>query len=140
MRILKAVALLFALLGAAPLAAQVQPGNPAGLWRCIVNSSVTSIDLYLQVAPNQTLLHQGSVVYVNTGRIYNVRGAGRWLLLPPDATANHYTFRFQIQPMDGNHAIFSIFAGFLGDPNFLGHTFVNNQTGQSTDTRCQRIG
>ena len=131
--LLAALFLLFPL----PLLAQ---SNPAGFWRCVVNSNIVSIDVQLQIAPNQQLQFQGSIVYVNTGRIYNVRGPGRWLLSPPEQNYPQGLFRFQMQPMDGNHAIFSMFAAPTGDPNFLANQFYNPQSGTTTDTRCQRIG
>lgn len=124
----------------ASLAAQYQPTNPAGYWRCVVNSPVVSIDLQLQINSDQSLFHQGTIVYAQTSRIYNVRGGGRWLLSPPDAGSSEYLFHFQMLPQDGNHATFSIFARPTGDPQYLGNRFQNPQNGAITDTRCQRLG
>ena len=120
--------------------AQLQPSDPSGLWRCVMNSNVVSIDLQMQVYGNQTLQHQGSIVYVQTGRIFNVRGGGRWLLSPPDQSSNQYQFGFQMHPAEGNHAIFSIFARPTGDPNFLNNRFQEPQGGSIVETACQRIG
>lgn len=120
--------------------AQFQPTNPAGYWRCVSNSSYVSIDLQMQINPDQSLYAEGSIVYVQTSRIYNVRGPGRWLLSPPDASSPEYLFSFQVQPMDGNHAIFSIYARPTGTPNNLYNQFRNPQTGGVTETSCQRYG
>ncbi|MEM6305471.1 MAG: hypothetical protein AAF744_12180 [Pseudomonadota bacterium] len=129
-----------ALLMLVPSWATAQVNNPAGSWRCIVNSEVVTIDVQMVVAPNQQLQFQGSILYLHTGRAFNVWGPGRWLLSPPDQAYPAGLFRFQMQPSGGNHAIFSMFAAPTGDPRFLGNQFFNPQTGTTTNTRCQRLG
>ncbi|MFK7835798.1 MAG: hypothetical protein AB8B60_06230 [Sulfitobacter sp.] len=140
MRLFQVLIALLILLGPLPLLAQAQPSNIAGFWRCISNSGVVSIDLQLQINPDRSLYGEGSIVYVQTNRIYNVRGPGRWLLAPPDASSPEYLYTFQLQPMDGNHAIFSIYARPTGAPNGLYNLWRNPQTGGTTETSCQRFG
>jgi len=122
------------------LPAQAQGMNPSGFWHCIMNNGVVSIDVQISVDPRQSLQFQGGIYYVNTGRSFAVRGPGRWTLSPANQNYPGGLFTFQMQPMDGNHAIFSLFAAPTGDPNFLGNQFFNPQSGTTTDTRCQRIG
>ncbi|MEO0936541.1 MAG: hypothetical protein AAFY38_00130 [Pseudomonadota bacterium] len=129
---------LCAALLALPVAAQQM--NPAGYWRCVSNSQIVSIDLELQIAPNQQLQHRGSIIYVQTNRVFQVQGFGRWSLLPDDQTGQGPAFQFQMQPAAGNHAIFSIFARPTNDPRFLSNSFYNPQTGTTTNTSCQRLG
>ncbi|MEZ5675748.1 hypothetical protein SAMN06265173_10413 [Thalassovita litoralis] len=112
--------------------------NLAGVWRCVSNSPVVSIDLYLQVYPNQQLQGQGSIVYAGTGRIYNVQGGGAWSVSPPDPQETQWLIRFQLMPQ--NHAVFSIFARPTGDPNGLYNMFYHPQTGETVETSCARIG
>lgn len=104
----------------------------------MANSNVVSIDLQMQINPDQPLFHQGSIVHVQTSRIFNVRGQGPWWLNLPGAGSNAYMFSFQMQPPDGNHAIFSIFARPMGDPNFMNNRFQDPQTGGVKETACQR--
>ena len=120
--------------------AQAQGVNPAGFWRCVMNNGIVSIDLQMQIAPNQSLQFQGGIYYVQTGRSFNVRGPGRWSLSPGSQQYPAGLFTFQMQPIDGNHAIFSIFAAPTGDANFLANQFFNQQAGSTTETRCQRLG
>lgn len=136
-RLLAAIAAVVAFIS--PVHAQNQPGPPVGLWRCVVNSPIVSIDLQMQVTPGQYLEAQGSIVYVETGRIYQVRGPGRWLLNPPGTEAPGWLYSFQMQPADGNHAMFSWFAAPTGDPRYLANTWQNPQTGQIVQTNCQRL-
>ncbi|GAA6198858.1 hypothetical protein [Aquicoccus sp. SU-CL01552] len=125
-----------------PLAAAAQQAAPvpnlAGMWRCVSNSQTVSIDLQLQVYPNQQLQGRGTIVYVNTSRIYNVQGAGTWSIAPPDAQVPQWLIRFQLAPQ--NHAIFSIFARPTGDPYSLYNLFQDPQSGSVVETSCARIG
>ncbi|MDX1742403.1 MAG: hypothetical protein R3186_02250, partial [Ruegeria sp.] len=123
MRIQQLLLCLIAFILPSGLAAQIQPTNPAGYWRCVVNSPIYSIDLELQIYPDQSLYHQGTIIYAQTSGIYNVRGGGRWLLSPPDVSSSEYLFHFQMHPQDGNHAIFSVYARPTGDPQFLSNRF-----------------
>jgi hypothetical protein len=120
--------------------AQAQGMNPAGFWRCIVNNEIVSIDVQVQIAPDQSLQFAGGIIYVQTSRAFQVQGPGRWLLSPPEPGYPGGLFRFQMQPAAGNHAIFSMFAAPTGDPNFLANQFYNPQTGTTTHTNCQRLG
>ncbi|MEL7099138.1 MAG: hypothetical protein AAGM84_09955 [Pseudomonadota bacterium] len=130
---------LFALLLLA-LPASAQMVNPAGYWRCVSNSQVVSIDLELQVAPNQQLQHRGSIIYVQTNRVFQVQGFGRWAVIPPDQPGQSPLVHFQMQPAAGNHAIFSVYARPTGNPNFMNNRFQNPQTGNLIETSCQRLG
>ena len=112
--------------------------NLAGIWRCIANSQVVSVDVYYQVFPDQNLQGQGTIVYAGTSQIYNVQGYGRWSVSPPEGMGGQWLIRFQLQPQ--NHAIFSVFARPTGDPNGLYNRFTNPQTGNTIETSCQRIG
>ncbi|QIE44196.1 hypothetical protein G5B38_00875 [Pseudohalocynthiibacter aestuariivivens] len=140
MRFLQLLSCLLAGLLPASLGAQIQPTNPAGYWRCVANSPVYSIDLELQINPDQSLYHRGTIIYAQTSGIYHVSGGGRWLLSPPDAGSSQYLFHFQMHPQAGNHAIFSVYARPTGDPQFLSNQFQDPQTGAVVDTRCQRLG
>ncbi|MGR1582169.1 hypothetical protein ACSSNL_11955 [Thalassobius sp. S69A] len=113
--------------------------NLAGQWRCVSNSPAVSIDVYLQVYPNQQLQGQGTVVYPATSRIYNVQGPGTWTVAPPDQQYPQWLIRFQLVPQ-GNHASFSIFARPTGEPNGLYNSFYNPQTGHVVETSCARLG
>lgn len=127
---------------ALPLSSQAQQVFPvpnlAGMWRCVSNSQVVSIDVYLQVYPNQQLQGQGTIVYPATARIYNVQGAGSWSVAPPDPQNAQWLIRFQLVPQ--NHAAFSIFARPTGAPNGLYNLFYNPQTGNTVETSCARTG
>ncbi|MEP5729675.1 MAG: hypothetical protein ABJL67_09885 [Sulfitobacter sp.] len=140
MRLFAALLLLLSLLTPGIAVAQHQPTNIVGYWRCVSNSDIVSIDLQLQINPDNSLYGEGSIVYVQTSRIFNVRGPGRWLLGPPDASSPEYLYSFQLHPMDGNHAIFSIYARPTGAPNGLYNYWYNPQTGGATETSCQRLG
>ena len=123
-----------------PAAAQYG-GSPApspGVWRCVANSPIVTIDVNYQIAPNGQLYGQGSIVYVGTWRSYNVQGQGQWTAMPPDQDSNQWLFHFQMAPQ--NHAVFSVYARPTNDPNFLQNNFYNPQTGQTTQTSCQKVG
>ncbi|MEM9740106.1 MAG: hypothetical protein AAF829_09570 [Pseudomonadota bacterium] len=121
-----------------PVAAQGQPPSPVGQWRCIANSQVTSIDMMYTVSPGGQLAGRGSIIYSGTSRSFNVAGYGRWLAAPPDQTSNAWLFSFQIMPQ--NHASFTVYARPTADPNTLYNRFYNQQTGNTTETRCARMG
>ena len=130
---------LIAVLALLPMSsAMAQPTNPAGIWRCVVNSNIVSIDMTYQINPDFSLAGQGSIVYIATSRIYQVQGYGRWSASPPDASSNQWLYRLQIAPQ--NHAMFSVFPRPTNDPNFMNNVFQDPQTGGVTETSCQRIG
>ncbi|UYV39104.1 hypothetical protein N4R57_08905 [Rhodobacteraceae bacterium D3-12] len=121
-----------------------QPGGtnlngfqPAGQWRCIVNSPIVSIDLLLNAQPGNVTT-QGSLIYVQTNKVYDITGQASWTWGPADDGQGLFT-RIQVYPAK-DHATFSVFARYMGDPNHLWNTWQNPQTGQTVDTRCQRIG
>ncbi|MFC6199032.1 hypothetical protein [Ponticaulis profundi] len=129
-----------ACLSALPATAQMG-GSPApapGYWRCVANSPLASIDMQYQVGPGGQLAGQGTIVYSGTWQTYNVSGPGRWGALPPDQDSNEWLFQFQLQPQ--NHAVFSVYARPTNDPNYLNNVFYNPQSGQTTETSCQKIG
>ncbi len=121
---------------ALPLAAQSR-GPAPGIWRCVVNSDIVSIDITFQIDASQALIGQGTIVYMATGRIVPVQGAGSWAALPPDHTSPDWLYRFQMAPV-ANHAVFSLYARPTEDPNFLYNDF-RDATGRS-ETACQRVG
>ena len=115
-----------------------RPAAPTGRWRCIVNSPVVSIDLVADIAGNGSLSGQGSIVYVNTSKIFEVSGHGDWTALPPDPGAPNWLFKFRLQP--SNHAIFSWFAEPTQSPNHLRNRFVIPNNKGIVETNCERIG
>jgi len=125
-------------LGTAAAAAQGMPSPPVGVWGCVVNSAPVTIELQMEVAPNQSLFGRGTIVYNGTSAIYQVQGQGDWSALPPDQFVPHWNFKFRMFP--SNHAIFSWFAGPTDSPNHLYNFFTNPQTGDQVETACQRIG
>ncbi|MAP95209.1 MAG: hypothetical protein CMK07_09700 [Ponticaulis sp.] len=114
------------------------PSPAPGLWHCIANSPVVSIDMQYQVGPNGQLAGQGSIVYSGTWRTYNVAGYGRWAAQPPDQYSDQWLYQFQISPQ--NHAVFSVYARPTSSPGYLNNVFHSPQTGQTTETSCQKIG
>ncbi len=118
--------------------ATAQPAAPVGVWRCVVNSSVVSIDLQMQVNPDRTLAGRGTIIYVGTSSVYNVQGYGDWTALPPDASSPNWLYKFRMNPP--NHAIFSWFAGPTGTPGNLYNVFQDQNDGSLVETACQRIG
>ncbi|MAK61116.1 MAG: hypothetical protein CMK09_09085 [Ponticaulis sp.] len=114
------------------------PSPALGQWHCISNSPIVSIDIYYQVGPNGQLMGQGSIVYSGTWRSYNVAGYGRWAAQPPDQYSDQWLYQFQISPQ--NHAVFSVYARPTDNPSFLNNVFYNPQTGNTTETSCQKVG
>ncbi|MEM6488336.1 MAG: hypothetical protein AAF677_08720 [Pseudomonadota bacterium] len=119
--------------------AQIQPINPMGIWRCVVNGPAVSIDVQMQVNPDQTLFAQGTYILNGTSAFYTIQGGGQWLLAPPDASSPEYMYRFQIVPQQ-QVAAFPIFVRPTGDPSSLYNVFQNPQTGGVIESACQRIG
>ncbi len=143
MKILRLVAcfLLFSTLAYA----QAQPSNPQGKWRCINNAISGNnlglvTDMVLMVSPNQTLVAQGTIVYTATNQIYNIQGGGDWAYFPPDASSAEWLLKFRVIPQTGNHAIFPIMARPTTDPNSLYYFYQDPRTGNTSETRCGRIG
>ena len=120
-----------------PAAALSQPHPPVGVWDCLVNSQQVSIQLRMQVAPNQTLIGRAQIVYAQSGKTVSVQGNGDWSGLPPEPGFNEWLFSFRMFPQD--HANFSWFARPTHDPGFLTNTF-QNPNGMITQTNCQRVG
>lgn len=123
---------------------QPQPGGtdlsgfqPAGKWRCVVNSPIVSIDLLLDAQPGNVST-QGSLIYVQTHKVYDIAGQANWTWGPAEDGQGLFT-RIQVFPAK-DHATFSVFARYMGDPNHLWNVWQNPQTGQTVDTRCQRVG
>lgn len=115
-----------------------RPAAPVGRWRCIVHSSVVSIDLVASIVQDGSLSGQGSIIYVGTNRLFNVSGQGDWTALPPDSSSTNWLFKFRLQP--ANHAIFSWFAAPTSSPNHLYNRFVVPDNGSVVETNCERIG
>lgn len=134
-RLLTAVAAV--VFSALPATAQNMPA-PVGLWDCVMNGPTVSIQLRIQVAPDSSVFGQGSITYIGTSRIYQVRGPGRWSPVPPEAGAPRWTYGFQIQPQ--NHAIFTIYAAPTNQPNYLYNVYNHPHNGSVTETACTRIG
>lgn len=124
---------LFALACPTPGAAQV---DPTGVWRCVMNSVAVSIDVQYQIAPDGSLFGQGGIIYNGTSASYQVQGNGRWSAGVSPETGQ-FTYQFQLLPP--NHAAFSIFAEWTGDPNALYQLRPNVVQGGQTETACQRL-
>nr|WP_070959215.1 hypothetical protein [Hyphomonas sp. Mor2] len=124
--------------GDEPAVAAKRPDAPTGRWRCIVHSSVVSIDLIANIAADGSLSGQGTIIYVATNRIYQVSGQGDWTALPPDPSSPNWLFKFRLQP--SNHAIFSWFATPTSSPNHMTNRFVVPNNGGVVETNCERIG
>ncbi len=115
-----------------------RPPAPVGSWRCIVSSRWVSIDLVANIAEDESLSAQGTLIYAVTNKMFEVSGQGNWLALPPDETSPNWLFQFRLKP--SNHAIFSWFAGPTDSPNHLYNRFVSPQTGSVVETHCERQG
>ena len=115
-----------------------RPAAPVGSWRCIVSSKWVSIDLLANIAENESLTAQGTLIYPTTNKMFEVSGSGNWMALPPDDTSSNWLFQFRLQP--SNHAIFSWFAGPTDSPNHLYNRFVSPNTGSVVETHCERQG
>ena len=114
-----------------------RPEAPVGSWRCIVESNWVTIDLTANIAPDETLSAQGTLIYKVTHKTFQVAGQGSWTALPPDQTSPNWLFHFRLHP--SNHAIFSWFAAPTDSPNHLRNRFVSPQTGSVVETHCERI-
>lgn len=114
-----------------------RPLAPVGMWRCIVNSDLVSIDLIATIAPNGTLMGRGTIIYVMTNYVYNVSGQGDWRAMPPDASSPSWLFHFRMHP--SNHSIFSWFARPTETPGLLLRRFVVPDSGAVIETSCKRI-
>ena len=125
-----------AALACLPLSATGQ-SNPAGLWRCVMNSVAVSIDVQYQIAPDRSLVGQGTVVFSGTSAIYQVQGAGRWSAGGSPETGR-FTYAFQLLPP--NHASFTLFTEPTGDPNAYYQLRQNLSQGGQAETACQRFG
>ncbi|MHA7901486.1 MAG: hypothetical protein ACX94B_16615 [Henriciella sp.] len=115
-----------------------RPAAPVGSWRCIVSSKWVSIDLVANIAEDESLTAQGTLIYPATNKMFQVSGSGNWLALPPDDTSSNWLFQFRLQP--SNHAIFSWFAGPTDSPNHLYNRFVSPNSGNVVETHCERQG
>lgn len=114
-----------------------QPAPPVGVWNCVVNSPVVSIELQMQVNHSGGLAGRGTIVYNGTSAIYQVQGYGDWVALPPDGSTNNWLFKFRMHPQ--NHAIFSWFAAPTGSPGYLYNVYRTPQN-ETVETACQQIG
>lgn len=122
-----------------PVQAQstLKPAPAPGVWRCVANSQIVTIDVNLQVAANGQLAGQGTIIYLGTWQTYNIEGYGRWAAMPPDQNSNEWLFHFQFAPQ--NHSVVSVYARPTNNPNFLNNRFYNPQTGNTTETSCQKL-
>jgi hypothetical protein len=123
---------------ATPGAGQNIPQPPVGFWNCVVNAPWGGIQLVMQVAPDNTLIGEGNIIYAGTSGNYQVRGNGDWIAFPPEPGSPSWLYKFRMFPQ--NHAIFSWFVRPTGDPDNLYNTWQDPQTGAVTETACQRAG
>ena len=130
---------LFSILASAASAQQAPQLNPVGTWRCASNSDIVSIDMLYQVGPDYSVQGQGSIVYTQTSRIFQIQGQGSLAAFPPDASSPEWLLRFQLMPMQG-HAMFSVFGRPTQDPNYLQYSYRDPQSGILTQTSCARVG
>ena len=136
------LAVLSALMLTAPAAAQVgaPPAAPVGLWQCTVNSSVYGLEMEMQVSPDGTLYARGMVIYYGLQNPFTqVEGYGDWSILPPDASSNHYLFKFRMFPQAQNHPIVTWHARPAGQ-GIMYNLFQDPQTGSVVETQCAKFG
>ena len=126
-----------ALVMATPHALLAQGLPVVGTWRCVMNSQPASIDITVQLAPDQSLFARGTYILNGTSAFYQIQGPGRWAVGPDDSAPGQTFAHMQVVP--GNVASFTIHPAWIGDPNNL-YTLFYPPGGGVVETACQRIG
>ncbi|PTX04252.1 hypothetical protein [Pararhodobacter aggregans] len=127
-----------AVLASVPLSASAQGLPIVGVWRCVMNSQPASIDMTVQLAPDQSLYAEGTYILNGTSAFYQIRGPGRWAVGPDNSMPGQTFVHMQVIP--GNVATFSIHPAWIGDPNNMYALFQPPGGGGPVETACQRIG